>query len=130
MIKKIFILIFGLLILFSSCNKKNEAEVFTGEVFAALDAENYTVLTLLIDKDIRETNQSQYLIRNFVKYKQTYKLLISRKFISEKNEDSRTGEKMILEYRCKYADKNVHEYLTVKKRDDDFKIYNFEFSEE
>jgi len=125
--KKFLLLSIITITAFYGCESKSDAELFADEVYAALNAENYTTLTLLIDKNIRESNQSKSLLRTFISYNQSFDNFISRDLINTEIEKNESGDKMILEYKTEYKNKIVFEKLTVKTRVDGYKIYGFEY---
>lgn len=122
---KVLALIF--IISFSACNKKSETENFAKEVYAAVDAGNFTIITLLIDKEIRENSQSADLIKKFIKYHQSFENLEKRKFISKKIDEYDDGNITVLEFESRFKNSKVKEYLTVKARNDGYKIFSFDY---
>lgn len=124
---KLYVVAFILMISFSACNKKSETEMFAQEVYSAIDAGNFTIITLLIDKDIREDLKSADLIKTFIKYSRSFENLEKRKLVSKEIHEYDDGNITVLEYESRFKHAKVREYLTIKARDDGYKIFSFDF---
>lgn len=111
----------------SSCEKNKDAINFAEGFYTAMNAENYVLLTSLIDDNLREDGSSMALIKKFVIHNGEFGKIESKKMIKLTEKEIDGVEYYFLKYKIRFENKTLLEDITVVYSNDKYAIKEFSY---